>query len=87
MIAKAGDLLRTARHSAGLSQRQLARRARIPQPTIAAIERGRQDPRYATLTRLVRACGFDLVFANRPGEVDRSIMREQLRRTPGERSA
>ena len=79
----AARLLWGARRSAGLSQRALARRAKVPQPTISAIESGRQDPRFETLLALVEACGQELAALPRPGDgVDRSLIREQLRLTP-----
>jgi len=82
----AARLLWGARRAAGLSQRALAQRAKVPQPTIAAIERGRQDPRFETLLALVEACGQELAALPRPGEgVDRSLIREQLRLTPAQR--
>lgn len=82
----AARLLWGARRAAGLSQRALAQRAKVPQPTIAAIERGRQDPRFETLLSLVEACGQELAALPRPGEgVDRSLIREQLRLTPAQR--
>jgi transcriptional regulator with XRE-family HTH domain len=69
-----------------LSQRALAQRAKVPQPTIAAIESGRQDPRFETLLALVEACGQELAALPRPGDgVDRSLIREQLRLTPEQR--
>ncbi|HMF09215.1 MAG TPA: helix-turn-helix transcriptional regulator, partial [Thermoanaerobaculia bacterium] len=42
-------LLRYARRSAGLSQRDLAARAGMPQPAVARIESGRTIPRFDTL--------------------------------------
>lgn len=54
------ELLRHAREGAGLSQRELARRAGTSQAMVARIERGRQSPSLATLERLVRACGREL---------------------------
>ncbi len=53
-------IIREARHRAGLSQRALARRAQTAQSEIARLERGRQEPTFRTLERLVRASGFDL---------------------------
>ena len=50
---KAGTLVRTARLRQGITQRELARRSRIPQPMISLIERGLQDPRYSTLQRIL----------------------------------
>jgi hypothetical protein len=58
----------------------------VPQPTIAAIESGRQDPRFGTLLALVESCGQELAALSRPGAgVDRSLIREQLRLTPEQR--
>jgi transcriptional regulator with XRE-family HTH domain len=54
------ELLRDARDHAGLTQRELARRAGTSQAMVARIERGQQSPSIATLDRLVRACGLDL---------------------------
>ena len=82
----AARLLWGARRAAGLSQRALAQRSKVAQPTIAAIESGRQDPRFETLLALVEGCGQELAALPRPGEgVDRSLIREQLRLTPEQR--
>lgn len=81
-------LLRSARARARLTQRQLADRTGVPQPTIAAIESATQDPRYKTLYRLVRACGQDLDLVRHGGEgEDVTLIRENLRLTPAERLA
>jgi transcriptional regulator with XRE-family HTH domain len=82
----AARLLWGARRAAGLSQRALAKLSKVPQPTIAAIESGRQDPRFETLLALVEGCGQELAALPRPGEgVDRSLIREQLRLSPEQR--
>ena len=47
-----GEELRRRRRDAGLSQRQLAQRANVPQPNIAAYESGRRSPSAETLDRL-----------------------------------
>lgn len=86
-MIKAGQLLVQARRRAGLTQRELARKAKVPQPTIASIERGRQDPRYRTLSRLLGACGFELDFYLVGGTgVDRSLIQSNLRLSPTERA-
>jgi len=54
------ELLKAARDRAGITQRELARRAGTSQAMVARIERGQQSPSIATLDRLVRACGLDL---------------------------
>jgi transcriptional regulator with XRE-family HTH domain len=79
-------ILKAARRSAGLSQRELARRARIPQPVISRIERGVVSPTVVTLERLLRHCGRELETTALVGEVDRTLIRERLRLTPGQRA-
>ncbi len=86
----AASLLRGARRSAGLTQRDLAGRAGVPQPTVARIESGVQEPRHETLDRLLRACGFELrLVPITTGEdangVDREQIRQLLRLSPAER--
>ncbi|MGW5556008.1 GNAT family N-acetyltransferase [Micromonospora sp. NPDC003944] len=58
-----GLALRALRRRADLSQRQLAERSGVPQPTLARIESGRAvDPRLRTVERLVRAAGGQLTI-------------------------
>jgi transcriptional regulator with XRE-family HTH domain len=84
---QAGAMLREARRAAGLSQRELARRAGVPQPAVSRIEREHGSPRIDTLDRLLRQCGKQLELAERPGlGVDRTLIRERLRLSPGERA-
>lgn len=81
-------LLRYARRQAALSQRELATRAGVPQPTIARIERGTIIPRVDTLERLLHACGLELDVQPRAGAgVDRTTIRALLKLTPAERAA
>ena len=56
----ASGLLVSARRAAGLTQRDLARRARTSQSVIARIESGAASPSWKTLQRLVNRAGFDL---------------------------
>lgn len=82
----AGRLLRTARLRKGLTQRELARRSGVPQPMVSLIERGLQDPRHATLVRLLRACDQDIDLVPLAGVgVDRTQFVETLKLTPTER--
>lgn len=55
------DLLRRARRSAGLSQRDLAKSAGTSGATVAAYESGAKDPRARTLARLLKATGHTLL--------------------------
>jgi transcriptional regulator with XRE-family HTH domain len=69
----AATWVRQARRSAGRSQRELAEWTRLPQPTIARIERGQQIPRVDTFVRLMTAAGFSIRIepTNPDGGVDR----------------
>jgi predicted transcriptional regulator len=78
--------LREARHQVGLSQRALARLAGVPQPTVARIESGAVVPRVDTLDRLLAICGLTLTSAPVVDEpVDRTLIRELLALSPGDR--
>lgn len=80
----AGRCLRYCRRRAGLTQRELALRARVAQPAIARIESGRVIPRVDTLTRLLSACDFGFELRAAPG-LDRTVIRELLRLRPRQR--
>lgn len=56
----AGELLRQARSSAGLTQRELARRAGVSQSVVAAYESNTREPALSTLSALVEATGRTL---------------------------
>ena len=67
-------LVRDSRRSAGLSQAELARRAKTSQPAVARYEAGAATPSLATLERLLRACGRTLLEAER-----RTLPRQRAR--------
>ena len=58
----AGALLRTTRRRHGLTQRQLAIRARTSQAAISRIERDLVSPAVATLAELLRLMNEELVL-------------------------
>lgn len=60
MTSAAYAICREARQRARLSQRAVAARARVSPSTVARIERGRMEPTFELLTRLVEACGQEL---------------------------
>jgi transcriptional regulator with XRE-family HTH domain len=90
-------LLREARARAALSQRQLAERADTASSVVARIELGETSPTFQTLDRLITAAGFHLtveliaptpvdpVVAAYKRDIDRSLLRENLRKSPDER--
>jgi transcriptional regulator with XRE-family HTH domain len=57
--------VRDIRRRAGLSQRALAARAGVPQPTIAELEAGRREPSITLLSRLAEATGYELKLSRR----------------------
>lgn len=82
---QASSLLKQARAGAGLSQRALARRTGVPQAAISRIKHGVVSPMVSTLERLLKACDMELVAVHHRGDVDRTLIREWLELTPGQR--
>ena len=75
-------MLLAARVEAGLSQRELAPRARTSGATIAAYERGTKEPRLSTLRRLLEAAGMRLELSYGPTSTRRppvALTREEER--------
>ena|ERR1051325_10926990 len=93
----AGAIVVEARRRAGLTQQQLADRSGTSQPAIARLESGYASPTFATVERLVRAAGFamrieleatagtDPVVERYKEDVDRTLLRENLRKSVDER--
>jgi transcriptional regulator with XRE-family HTH domain len=76
-------IIRHARKRAGLTQQELARRARMSQPALARIESGRTVPRFDTVVRLLIECGMTLEAIPAAGRgIDRSTIRRMLELTP-----
>ena len=65
-----GYVLRQSRQKAGMTQRELARRAGVTQSVVGKIETGRTTPRVDTFDRLLRAAGHRLIATPAAGEVD-----------------
>lgn len=57
---KSADIVREVRRLANLTQRDLARLARVPQPTVSAIESAQREPSLSLLSSLVEAAGLSL---------------------------
>ena len=86
-----------ARTRAGLSQRELAARAGTSQSAVARIESGAVNPSFETVRRLVAVAGFEMRISLMPAgasdavveaykrDVDRSLLRENLRKTVDQR--
>jgi transcriptional regulator with XRE-family HTH domain len=85
-----GQLIRSARLQAGLTQAQLAERLGLPASSIGRWENDTVEPGFSTLRGVLRACGFDLPPVLEPYEADQQLDSriEKVRRlTPQERLA
>ena len=83
-----GELIRSARLRAELSQEQLAERLGMPRSSIARWEADAVEPGLSTLRRVLQAAGFDLSLALVPFERDPgrdARIKELQRLTPQER--
>src|SRR3954471_20672406 len=77
-----GDLVREARRRAGLSQGELAERAGTTQSAIARVEAARTSPSFASVERLIRACGYRLDVALDPYDDSDIAQAEALLQRP-----
>lgn len=62
-----------------MTQMDLARRAKIPQSHLAAIELGKVDPQVGTLRRLFDALGCDIALRPRPRQNLDEFLEERAR--------
>lgn len=96
-IRHAHRLVQEARQRAYLTQRDLAERMGTSQSAIAKLEQGGTNPTIETLERCAEAAGFalkvtleplpvsDPVVARYKQDVDRTLLRENLRKSVDER--
>jgi transcriptional regulator with XRE-family HTH domain len=83
-----GQLIRSARLQAGLTQAELAERLGVPASSIGRWENDTVEPGFSTLRRVLQACGFDVPPVLEPYEWDRELdarIEEVMRLTPQER--
>jgi transcriptional regulator with XRE-family HTH domain len=82
-----GQLLRDARRRHGLSQRQLAARARTSQAAISRVERDLVSPSVATLATWLDLMGEDLRLHAEPIDYghDATLFDQTLSRSPAQR--
>jgi len=62
----AAEVIRDARVRAGLSKRELARRAGTSAAALVEYESGRRDPGVQSLQRILAAAGFEATLVARP---------------------
>ena len=63
-----------------MTQRELAKRAKITQPHLAEIESGKRDPRWSTLKRIFVALSCELYIDPRPKKSMKEILRGRARK-------
>ena len=82
-----GELLRDARRRHGVTQEQLAARARTSQAAISRIERDVVSPSVSTLATLLDLLGEELELSASPIDYghDRTLNAENLSFAPAER--
>ena len=82
-----GELLRDARRRHGVTQEQLAARARTSQAAISRIERDVVSPSVSTLTTLLDLLGEELELTSSPIDYghDRTLIRRNLEMSVAER--
>jgi transcriptional regulator with XRE-family HTH domain len=82
----AASVLALARLKAGLTQQQLADRARVPATMISAYERDLRQPTLPTLERLLAAAGLELRLHLEPRDLhDEALAKLDASRTAEER--
>jgi transcriptional regulator with XRE-family HTH domain len=83
----AAELLRETRRRHGVTQAQLAARARTSQAAISRIERGVVSPTVETLATLLDLMGDELSLGAEPIDYghDRAMIRNNLQHSPEER--
>lgn len=87
-MSLAGEVIREARSRAGISLRELARRAETSPATVTRYERGLINPSMATVERLVAACGLEMrVVLDEPDPGDAMAAAALAGLTPAERLA
>src|ERR671922_1453823 len=82
-----GRLVKEARHGAGLTQAELARRLGTRQPVIARLESPRSNPRFETVRRALAATGHEVEMRLRPVRlsVDETMIASNLRLSAADR--
>jgi predicted DNA-binding mobile mystery protein A len=73
------DWIKTLRSYLRMTQAELAKRAKISQPHLAAIESGKIDPQVSTLRRIYQGLSCDLVVEPRPKKPIEEMLRGRAR--------
>ncbi len=71
------DWIRSLRNYLRMTQAELAQRAKITQPHLAAIESGKTDPQIGTLRKIFDGLSCDLVIRPRPRRKLDEVLKDQ----------
>jgi transcriptional regulator with XRE-family HTH domain len=74
-----GELVSMIRRQLKMSQKVLARRAKVPQSTISNLERSKKQPNLATLTKVLNALFCDLLVVPIMKESFEALLFKQAR--------
>lgn len=75
-----GALIKSIRAQLGMSQKALAKRARVPQSTISRIEQEERDANLSTLNKILGAISCDLIIVPLLQDSVDAIRRKQARK-------
>ena len=75
-----GIIIKSIRLQLGMSQKDLAQRAEVPQSTISRIEQGQRDFNLSTLNKILGAMSCDLVMAPLSQDSIDVLRRKQARK-------
>ncbi|MEX1012060.1 MAG: helix-turn-helix domain-containing protein [Waddliaceae bacterium] len=75
-----GALIKSIRVQLGMSQKALAKRARVPQSTISRIEQEKRDANLSTLNKILTAISCDLVIVPLLQDSIEAIRHKQARK-------
>lgn len=64
-----GNILRNMRLSAGLSQKELAKKLNMADTTISSYERENSQPDFETIITIAKICGFEFQIINKSNQV------------------
>lgn len=74
-----GQLIALTRSQLSMSQRALAKRAKVPQSTISSVESGRLQPNISTLKKILNSIECDLLISILPREEFETTRRKQAK--------
>lgn len=63
-----GTVIRNARKKSGLTQKQLAKKVSLADTTISSYERGNSQPDFKMIRKILKVCGYDLVFIDKTND-------------------